>query len=218
MCVRICTQWIGMCNLRRCDARMSQLQQQSTCTTCDTANNYFLNGSACALCSSLIPGCLTCASNTTCTTCDTANHFQTSGSVCACVSGYALNGLTCATCATVMAGCLACSSNTTCTTCDTANLFQVSGSTCACLSGYGLNGSTCATCVSLMSGCLLCTSNSVCTSQFTLNISTCQEICGDGLLFVLPCDDGNNINGDGCSSTCQIESGYTLLYVPLPLK
>jgi hypothetical protein len=27
--------------------------------------------------------------------------------------------------------------------------------------------------------------------------------------FSLPCDDGNNINDDGCSSLCQIESGYT---------
>jgi len=23
-----------------------------------------------------------------------------------------------------------------------------------------------------------------------------------------PCDDGNNINGDGCSATCQIERGW----------
>lgn len=25
----------------------------------------------------------------------------------------------------------------------------------------------------------------------------------------LECDDGNTVNGDGCSSTCTIESGYT---------
>jgi len=24
----------------------------------------------------------------------------------------------------------------------------------------------------------------------------------------LACDDGNNFNGDGCSSDCKIESGY----------
>jgi cysteine-rich repeat protein len=171
-----------------------------------------MNGSGCALCSSLIPGCLTCSSNTTCTMCDTANHFQISGSVCGCASGYALNGLVCGTCAAVMPRCLTCSSNTTCTMCDTANHFQISGSVCGCVSGYTLNGSTCATCASSMSECLLCSSNSVCTScssGFTLNTSTCQEICGDGILFVLPCDDGNNVNGDGCSSTCHIEPGYT---------
>jgi len=32
----------------------------------------------------------------------------------------------------------------------------------------------------------------------------CIEICGDGLLFASPCDDGNLIDGDGCSSTCSI--------------
>ena len=26
---------------------------------------------------------------------------------------------------------------------------------------------------------------------------------------LLPCDDGNLINGDGCSSTCQIEVGWS---------
>jgi hypothetical protein len=25
---------------------------------------------------------------------------------------------------------------------------------------------------------------------------------------VLPCDDGNTVNGDGCSSTCQVEGGW----------
>lgn len=28
-------------------------------------------------------------------------------------------------------------------------------------------------------------------------------------MVVLPCDDGNTISGDGCSSTCQIETNYT---------
>ena len=35
------------------------------------------------------------------------------------------------------------------------------------------------------------------------------EICGDGLnLGSLECDDGNTNDGDGCSSTCKLESGY----------
>ncbi|KAL4446915.1 hypothetical protein ABPG74_014887 [Tetrahymena malaccensis] len=34
--------------------------------------------------------------------------------------------------------------------------------------------------------------------------------CGDGILTVETeqCDDGNNLNNDGCSSTCQIEPGW----------
>ena len=36
------------------------------------------------------------------------------------------------------------------------------------------------------------------------------EICGDGLyLGLLECDDGNTYSGDGCSSTCTIEKGYS---------
>lgn len=37
----------------------------------------------------------------------------------------------------------------------------------------------------------------------------CEEVCGDGMKFILGCDDGNKINGDGCSSTCEVETGYT---------
>lgn len=37
----------------------------------------------------------------------------------------------------------------------------------------------------------------------------CNEICGDGLLLKYQCDDGNRRNGDGCSSNCLIEPGWT---------
>lgn len=36
-----------------------------------------------------------------------------------------------------------------------------------------------------------------------------MEICGDGLLFTLQCDDGNLQNGDGCSDQCTIETNFT---------
>jgi len=36
----------------------------------------------------------------------------------------------------------------------------------------------------------------------------CSEICGDGRVFYQQCDDGNIVNGDGCSSTCKIEPHY----------
>ena len=39
--------------------------------------------------------------------------------------------------------------------------------------------------------------------------SSCAEICGDGLhMGVLACDDGNTLDGDGCSSSCEIEPGF----------
>ena len=38
----------------------------------------------------------------------------------------------------------------------------------------------------------------------------CKEVCGDGLNYgTLACDDGNNDDGDGCSSTCEVETGFS---------
>ena len=38
-------------------------------------------------------------------------------------------------------------------------------------------------------------------------VQACYPYCGDGIVnqWWEECDDGNNINGDGCSSTCKIE-------------
>jgi cysteine-rich repeat protein len=38
----------------------------------------------------------------------------------------------------------------------------------------------------------------------------CVEKCGDGLNFgLLECDDGNKLDGDGCSAKCQVELDWT---------
>jgi len=38
----------------------------------------------------------------------------------------------------------------------------------------------------------------------------CVEVCGDGLNFgMVECDDGNLINGDGCSSSCKVETDWS---------
>lgn len=67
-----------------------------------------------------------------------------------------------------------------------------------------------AVCLPCASRCQNCTDSvcQQCVAGFALSNNSCAEICGDGRKFVLPCDDGNLINGDGCSSACQIETGY----------
>lgn len=40
----------------------------------------------------------------------------------------------------------------------------------------------------------------------TLNVIVCGDAIIEGSEV---CDDGNIINGDGCSSTCTVEFGYT---------
>jgi cysteine-rich repeat protein len=48
------------------------------------------------------------------------------------------------------------------------------------------------------------------TCGFQNGISICSTFCGDAKLAGLEqCDDGNTVNGDGCSSACKIESGWS---------
>jgi cysteine-rich repeat protein len=83
---------------------------------------------------------------------------------------------------------------TTCLTCDISIFRNISNSLCICKVNYQEDGLG------------NCVPTGTCISGFTYNSSTslCNEICGDGLLFELNCDDGNNIDGDGCSSICTI--------------
>jgi len=51
-----------------------------------------------------------------------------------------------------------------------------------------------------------------CTLGTSSTASTCSEICGDGIIFDKTngkCDDGNVIDGDGCSSRCVTESNWS---------
>jgi cysteine-rich repeat protein len=64
-------------------------------------------------------------------------------------------------------------------------------------------------CLPCSDGCLACTTCYSCTQcrpEYTFNPASqlCNEVCGDGRRFTLQCDDGNNQNGDGCSSDCKI--------------
>jgi cysteine-rich repeat protein len=54
-----------------------------------------------------------------------------------------------------------------------------------------------------------CTAVACATSQCAF------AVCGDGRSFDIElesdnfCDDGNTVSGDGCSSSCEIECGFT---------
>ena len=55
----------------------------------------------------------------------------------------------------------------------------------------------------------VCVACSTVTGYHLDQTGDCNEICGDGLLIKYQCDDGNRRNGDGCSSNCIIEKGWT---------
>ena len=58
----------------------------------------------------------------------------------------------------------------------------------------------------LVDGKCLCPKASSLLSKYS---NECESTCGDGLKYLDEyCDDGNNEDGDGCSSICQVEDGY----------
>lgn len=42
-----------------------------------------------------------------------------------------------------------------------------------------------------------------CNEYYTTANNKCVEICGDGVVIDDECDDGNLVDGDGCSSNCK---------------
>jgi fibro-slime domain-containing protein len=56
------------------------------------------------------------------------------------------------------------------------------------------------------------TVDDACAADACDDTTTSAAVCGDGVIEAGElCDDGNAASGDGCSSTCQIEPGYTCM-------
>ncbi len=101
--------------------------------------------------------------------------------------GFAGGTLACdATCKLVTSGCTSCGNGVV----DPGELCD----------GSDLGGHSCAS-QGFTAG------NLACTAGCTLDTTGCTT-CGNGIVEAgEQCDDGNTMSGDGCSATCQIESG-----------
>lgn len=153
----------------------------SQCFYCDPISNMFVNSSSlCQLCS--LSQCILCSSLSTCSLCNATAAFfvNTTDSLC-----YPCP----------LAGCLTCQNLTACAICDTANNWGLTSDgtckqcpfTCAC-DGYVLPKYV----------------------NSTTGIQYCSTVCGDGLVRNFEeCDDGDTIEGDGCSSQCTIENAWS---------
>lgn len=142
-----------------------------------------------------------------------------------CDDGNGTNGDGCSTTCTVEAG-YTCPAAGACTdidecalgtdNCDAnATCTNIPGAfTCACNFGYAGNGVLCAPLDSDNDGTddvVECTNPAACEDTDGDGTPDYQDVCGDGRASVPAneaCDDGNAINGDGCSDTCTVESGY----------
>ncbi len=68
-----------------------------------------------------------------------------------------------------------------------------------CQEGYVLEGSLCKSCEEIHAG-LKADPN---------DPAKCVAVCGDGIKFASEeCDDGNTLDGDGCSADCRVEKGF----------
>ena len=153
--------------------------------------------------------------------CSYVSNSQWNGTNCVCNPGFTVVGTTCV-CYGLLVG-------SVCNICYNIPNSVAKNGVCVCQVGYYMYQGQCkayssnntatgcqpgailanGTCVPCSDGCLSCISQSVCVQcrpEYTYSWATysCLENCGDGMRFSLACDDGNNINGDGCSSLCQI--------------
>ena len=173
----------------------------NTCTGCDITlacsgciGGYYLDAaSSCQACNS---NCLTClGAATTCTSCPPGKVLQ--GSVCqdACNSNFYLDGSVCKICHSTCGTCTG-PLNTQCTSCADRHVPW-----------KGL----CWSC--------LASQPNYDKARFEDKGGRCWEKCGiggkltiddisEGLGGYKACDDGNLINGDGCSASCVVERNY----------
>lgn len=149
------------------------------CSSC--LPNYYYNSSL-GFCFSCNTVCLTCSGpgQNQCLSCSSPLYLLNSTcSVLSCPSGtYIDPAKGCISCSILYAGSQ---------TCNISQSFT-------CLDSYKLINSSCIYCDKVLG--------------YKMIKGSCREICGDGILIYLQCDDGNNINGDGCSSSCLIEDGW----------
>lgn len=191
---------LGTCSA--CDTSLYFIAAPSS-NVCSCQSGYVMVGSTCTSCASLINGCTDCSSPSICTTCDAAANFYPDSGHCLCSPTFFLNSSNqCQTCVSSIIGCSTCSDGVTCDTCLTANHFMLtSDSTCECMPTYVLSGTDCVSC---MVSC-------VCYGYQLNSAGVCTSFCSDSIT-VYPheeCDDGNLIDGDGCSSQCTAEANYS---------
>ncbi|MFH1530008.1 MAG: hypothetical protein ABIK09_04630 [Pseudomonadota bacterium] len=184
---------------------------------CDDGNPCTLNDTCVA--GTCVSGAQqNCSDGNVCTTdsCDVTGTCQNTPNSAACADGNACTtGDHCAGGACVVTGTLGCDDGNVCTTdsCNPGSGCTHTNSTAACNDGNPcttLDVCSGGTCVG--SGSLACNDGNHCTQDDCQPGQGCvyspmSPCCGNSVTEAgEQCDDGNTSSGDGCSSSCQIES------------
>jgi len=175
-------------------------------------------------------GCSACL-NQTCTNCyDNYTYLAATKECLGPCSDGLYRDLASKSCKNCSYPCQTCSlAGTNCTSCPSNLTFLKKNFTCHCPKGEYIDNKT-SSCLNCSANCEKCHNSKKCGTCYpgyeVVNNTNCYpcseivglgpnctEICGDGYLINSltsgqQCDDGNKINGDGCSSTCQIEAGW----------
>jgi cysteine-rich repeat protein len=100
-------------------------------------------------------------------------------------------------CSPCIAFCVLCSDNASCTQCKPNYVYLAANNTCFVDCS---NISLCSSCSFASS--LICQQ---CILGYKVSANICISDCGDGIVVTEEeCDDGNNANNDGCSSSCLL--------------
>jgi cysteine-rich repeat protein len=170
----------------------------NVCTNCSATTNRYLNGSAClpnpgffenntVVAPPCVAQCISCFSLTNCTACNPGFYVNTSKT-------------SCIDCHTTFSNCNLCTP-TNCTQCDSG--FNLNGSVCL----IQCNDPNCAFCAADPTICTYCSIGWYGTPNST---ALCVTKCGDGIkVGTEQCDDGNNVDGDGCNADCTLGNNNT---------
>ena len=196
----VCLQCIDGATVQsgECVCPTGQLALNNTCV--ESCEQGFYPDYVAGICKSCSLGCLECDA-VKCGKCK--EEFLLEDGKCSCGGGFYVSpALTCEKCDSICQECSIVPSN--CTACFTP-------------SGYYLNDNKCLSCqltpgYSGGLGVNILRQPEESLSHYINQV--CHEICGDGILQgQLACDDGNLVNGDGCSSECIVETSWTCVNV-----
>ncbi|KAM3133408.1 hypothetical protein pb186bvf_014412 [Paramecium bursaria] len=156
---------------------------------CQCKSGYFQDENG--ICQKCQSRCSECQNDSTCIKCTENRTLDSNTQQCLCNNGYfeQSDQLICIKCPF---NCSQCLNQKQCISC--LNNSELNNFLCLCKQGFYLQNYICISCN---------------TETGSSQLSCYNQVCGDGVKTQQEqCDDGNQLDGDGCNILCQLEFGY----------